>query len=524
MPITLTTSNNQTIFVEDKPLATRGGEGSVHRIISPSQYNSHCVKLYFRQYRTRKREQKIQHMIKNPPPNLNGLKNGGCMICFPEEVAYENNKIKRFAGFIMPLAFNGSSQLYELCLPNTKKLSSAWNNKYDRSLAKGIESRLKLCVNIAAAINFIHANKYVLVDLKPQNILVTVDGKVAVIDLDSVQIVNNNQVLYHAQLATPEYAPVECNRFAPDKNLILETWDRFSLAVVFYEILFGLHPYAASNNGQYQNSTTVADKIRDGLFVYGSKKNHVFVKSQLHDNFNRIPSSLQNLFIKAFDTGHSNPSIRPNAEEWGKTIYNEIKKSANPIKRFTTTANSRKTTQPKTRILNYINQIKSKTINTTQSNQQQTPQSPAITNTPSNPPNVGKIIGWIIALVILFWLGSGIINFIGNLTSRTTQRNTDSDTSSPASNLCRVGSTGNLTTNVRLRREPNTNRKYLATHYRGAKVQVLSVSEGEFARGSSYWYRIKVLSNGCDVERPNVCGSEGSATEGWMHSAVISCN
>lgn len=525
MSITLLTSNKQTISVEDKPFAS-GGEGTVHKIISPSQYKDCCVKLYLsRTDRLRKREQKIRYMIQNPLPDLNGLKNGGCVICFPKEPIYENNKTNRFAGFIMPLAFNGSNQLYELCVPNTKKLSSSWASKYDRCSSKGIESRLKLCVNLAAAINFVHsAGRYVLVDLKPQNLLVTVDGKISVIDLDSTQIANNNQVLHSAQVATPEYVPVEGNHLNPAKDLIPESWDRFSLAVVFYEILFGLHPYAASYQGQYQNSNTVADSIRYGLFVHGSKKSHLYRKPPLHDNFNRIPSSLQNLFVRAFDAGHSNPSLRPKAEEWGKIIYSEIGKSSSQFKGFTTTIKSGQTQQSKTKPT-YTYQPKPKPTNTNQSNQQSSTynQSSTVTTTPSSFP-VGKIVGWVIALAILFWIGSGIISFVGNLASRTTQRNTDSGTSSPASNLCRVGSTGNLTTNVRLRREPNTNNKYLATHYRGAKVQILSVSEGEFARGSSYWYRIKVLSNGCDVERPNICGSEGSAKEGWMHSAVISCN
>ena len=272
MPITLLTSNKQNILVQDTPLAS-GGEGAVHKIISPSQYSDCCVKLYLRQYRTRKRERKISYMTQNPLPDLNGLKNGGCVICFPKELIYENTKSNRFAGFIMPLAFNGSQQLYELCIPKTKKLPSTWIGKYDRRSGKGIESRLKLCVNIAAAINFIHnTGNYVLVDLKPQNILVTADGKVSVIDLDSTQIANNNQVLYSAQVATPEYVPVEGNHLNPAKDLIPESWDRFSLAVVFYEILFGLHPYAASFQGQYQNSNTVADSIRHGLFVNGSKK------------------------------------------------------------------------------------------------------------------------------------------------------------------------------------------------------------------------------------------------------------
>lgn len=234
MSITLQTSNKQNIVVEDKPFAS-GGEGAVHKIISPSQYKDCCVKLYIsRLDKLRKREQKIRHMIQNPLPDLNGLKSGGCIVCFPQELVFETNRPNRFAGFIMPLAFNNSNQLYELCVPKTKKLSSAWSSKYDRSTSKGIESRLKLCVNIAAAINFIHsANKFVLVDLKPQNILVTVDGKISVIDLDSTQITNNNKVLYSAQVATPEYVPVEGNQLNPAKDLIQKVGTVFHWQLFF---------------------------------------------------------------------------------------------------------------------------------------------------------------------------------------------------------------------------------------------------------------------------------------------------
>ena len=142
------------------------------------------------------------------------------------------------------------------------------------------------------------------------------------------------------------------------------------------------------------------------------RKSYVYKKPPLHDNFNSIPSSLQNLFIKAFDAGHSNPSLRPKAEEWGRIIYSEVGKSNTQFKGFTTTIKSGQTQQSKT--------------NTNQSNQQSSihNQSPAITTTPNNFPNVGKIIGWIIALVILFWIGSGILSFIRNLATRRTQPGT----------------------------------------------------------------------------------------------------
>src|SRR5690606_32507156 len=101
---------------------------------------------------------------------------------------------RQFAGFLMPLAHSQSISLYQLCTPRLRsstKNKDVWAQKFDRSTGPGILARLKLCVNIAVAIHTIHKrNNYVIVDLKPQNILVSPAGKISLIDLDSIQINN----------------------------------------------------------------------------------------------------------------------------------------------------------------------------------------------------------------------------------------------------------------------------------------------------------------------------------------------
>lgn len=160
--------------------------------------------------------------------------------------------------------------------------------------------------------------------MKPQNILVSADGKISVVDLDSIQISNSAQVIHRGHVATPEYTPAEGGRLNPSQDFIPETWDRFSLAIIFYELIFGLHPFVATSTGQYEHITTIDEAIKHGLFVFGSKSQ--FLKlPPLHQNFHRLPDSIKNCFLKAFDKGHTNPNVRPTAEEWGKALFEELR-------------------------------------------------------------------------------------------------------------------------------------------------------------------------------------------------------
>jgi DNA-binding helix-hairpin-helix protein with protein kinase domain len=318
MSILLKTSSGRTIRVEDIPFA-KGGEGGVHKIIYPSN-TSECCKIYFPKQRTAERKNKIEFMVRNAPANLLSHNH---VICWAKEAVYQGNN---FVGFTMPLAFDGSVQLYELCVPKlSQKLSNTWRQKYNRDNSIGIQSRLKLCTNLSSAIHSIHQlNNYVLVDLKPQNVLVTVDGKVSLIDCDSIQISSNSRILFPSRVATPEYVPPEGIRINPAKNIVPHSWDRFSMAIMFYEIIFGLHPYAATFKGRFQNSTSLESKIKEGLYVHGKNKHYISALPPLHNNFAIIPNSLKILFNRAFDLGHQMPDARPSAREWGNTIFHEL--------------------------------------------------------------------------------------------------------------------------------------------------------------------------------------------------------
>jgi serine/threonine protein kinase len=312
------TSNKTAITVESKPFGI-GGEGNIYKIIT-SQYKSSCIKIYHSRYITKEKEKKISYMVKNPPPKLEDTM---FLLCWPKELIYNQNG--SFLGFLMPLAFESSIQFFEFTNLKFKKTlrNSIWDNKFLRTTADGLQNRLKVCLNISAAVYHVHeSQKYVFVDFKPQNVLINIEGKISITDLDSIQISKGNRVLYRSHVVTPEYVPKESEKYDPKYNQIHESWDRFSLAVMFYENIFGLHPYVGTTTGQYAEKNTISEKIYHNLFPLGSKRVYFSNPPKQHDHINRFPISLKMLFLRAFE--YSDPQKRPNASEWGRELYSII--------------------------------------------------------------------------------------------------------------------------------------------------------------------------------------------------------
>lgn len=294
-------------------LISKGGEGAVYNI---KNKNSSCAKIYFSNFRTKLREEKIKHMIANPPKEIGGR---FFKICWPEEILYENGC---FVGFTMPKAYEYSTLPYHLCQPNIpKNLDTKWQNVYSRNSNHGKLARIKLCVNIAAAIARIHeTNKYILVDLKPQNILVTIDGKVSIIDLDSCQINEGNKLLYTAPVSTPEYTPQESRDVDFGNDIINKSWDVFSYAIMTYEILCGIHPFVGTAQSPYENLSTIQEKIKHGISHVLIGTANFQVLPPPHKYFYELTDDIKRLFSQSFKESQNRPTI----ENFGKTFFEFI--------------------------------------------------------------------------------------------------------------------------------------------------------------------------------------------------------
>jgi hypothetical protein len=210
--------------------------------------------------------------------------------------------------------------LEKLCLLTLPPdLGAEWQ-KFSYHHPNALQNRLKLCANMAAAVFQIHENnRYTIVDLKPQNILVRSDGYIAIIDVDSFQVQESNRILFHAQVMTPDYTPPEAYQrdIRPKEHHIHETWDRFSMAVVFYRTLCGIHPFTCTPKGPYAHCTTTEDKIKHGFFPHArSKRPLIDITPPPHTTFSKLDRAVQHLFLRCFEEGHTNPALRPSAEEW----------------------------------------------------------------------------------------------------------------------------------------------------------------------------------------------------------------
>lgn len=303
-------SSREKIQLAPKPFAG-GGEGDLYQIIAPSNYKKYVAKVYHPHKRSKQREDKTQYLMDHPPIGL--FENGS--IVWVLDALYDSTF--QFVGFIMPFA--KGKKLEILCLGKLpKRIGKEWH-RFDLHASNAMKYRLRICFNLAAAIYQIHAtDHYVLVDMKPENIIIQPNGLLAIVDTDSVEVIEDGIAIYPAPVATPEYTPPEFYTNQSRKTeTVGEPWDRFGLAVIFYKLLCGIHPFTGSAKPPYDNLVSLHEKIEHGLFVHStSKKDFLSVVPSPHQRFEKLVPNLQDLFIQCFEEGHDNPEARPSANEW----------------------------------------------------------------------------------------------------------------------------------------------------------------------------------------------------------------
>lgn len=305
---------NEWIQLTATPFAG-GGEGNLYHIISPSKYQrKYVAKIYHPHKLTQERASKIDY-LSTYPPSLEGVNSRNhSAVVWCKDVLLDN---KKFVGFIMP--YTSGEKLEILTTPKIpRKKRQTWSRFDFKEGKSALTYRLKLGFNLCTAIHQVHRmERYVLVDMKPDNIVIQPNGLVSIVDTDSVEVVEKGETLFDAPVATPEYTPPEHYKELGYDPTQQQEWDLFGLGVILYKLFFGIHPFAASTAPPHENLTTLAQKVEKGFFVHDPKHANSFsIVPPPHKAFYNLNEELQTLFMRCFVDGQEQPSLRPTAEEW----------------------------------------------------------------------------------------------------------------------------------------------------------------------------------------------------------------
>lgn len=290
-------SNNQPVSLT-KQIAD-SGEGQVWE----TNLKGYLAKIYHDP--SPARIAKLKVMLANPPADPM-LSHNHVSIAWVSDLLKDNNG--KYLGFLMP-AIADSKQLSSICNPKRRnKLAPGFNWYYLHVTA----------LNTAWIIQAIHAKGYVLGDIKLENILVNDRAMTAVIDTDSFQVRDSqsNQV-YRCTVGSEGFTPPELLGKDFDTTNQTEIHDRFRLGVLIHYLLFGYHPFSGNWTGVGE-SPEQTELIKQGYWYGGH--NSPIRASKTTIPLDVVHPELKKLFLKCFNEGHTQPNLRPTAQNWHNAL------------------------------------------------------------------------------------------------------------------------------------------------------------------------------------------------------------
>jgi len=301
-------SNRQKVTIDEKnDLLREGGEGRVFNI--PQQPDL-VAKIY---KRPRERQAKVEAMLQNPADD--SATPGHVSIAWPIDLLYSTDSNGAFVGFLMK-RIGKAEPIHEFFRVSTRKEKHPhFNFKYLHTAA----------ANLAGVFAALHGRGYIVGDVNESNILISDQALVTIVDTDSFQIqtlVPN--VVYRCTVGRAEFTPPELQSLDFSKVDRKGYHDLFGMGVLIFQLLMlGHHPFDGSPTF-YGDDWPIGKRIAEGNFPFG-REQKPFKPGRGSPGLSILDPGIQSLFLRCFEDGKKDPSRRPSALEWQKTLNNAIK-------------------------------------------------------------------------------------------------------------------------------------------------------------------------------------------------------
>ena len=165
-------------------------------------------------------------------------------------------------------------------------------DRYIEAANPSLEARLKLVIELCAAVQYAHQNLIVHRDLKPSNIMVQVDGSPKLLDFGIAKQLGGIADL------TQSAAPMTFSYAAPEQirgDVITTSVDVYALGVILFELLTGERPHKPKGDG----SLSLLQAITDTDATAPSSA--LTIQAKLHNSIrpSQLKGDLDTIVLKA---------------------------------------------------------------------------------------------------------------------------------------------------------------------------------------------------------------------------------
>ncbi len=280
-------------------LLGQGGQGAVHRVEFSS--DTYALKWYHDHYidvdGTLK--DRLRRTIARGAPDKRFL--------WPLELVQMPGR--RAFGYVMALRPGEYRCIRDLLAPPPNRI------------VLSLEKRLRICRQIADSFLNLHAGGFCYQDINFGNFFIHPNtADVLICDNDNVNVDGADASIY----GTRKFMAPEVVR----REILPNTrTDLFSMAVLFFYVLFGWHPLDGKReaNARVLNAEVEMDLYGNNpKFIFDPSDDENGPVSPMHDavvcRWNSLPQSLRDLFIRSFCEGLSSPDRRVLEQQWLKAF------------------------------------------------------------------------------------------------------------------------------------------------------------------------------------------------------------